>query len=136
MTPFTVTEADFQDNFLLVDKTGASPNMVENKYNCATPDAAARFLTHLNTLSGEGLRPLHPTPSTDFPQSGWTGDGPFTQQGPGEGKVPYLDFVITDDAGNVTTMHENVGGILTEYLFGNSRLADWNCCNNWYKGAA
>lgn len=129
--PFVVTEADFQHGFQVVDITGQSAAEDENPYYCATPDAAARLLAHLNSLG------LHPTPSTDYPQPGWTGAGPFQQTGPGDGKVPYLDFSITDpDTGATSTMHENAGGILMEYLKGSQRAIDYNCVNFWYKGAA
>lgn len=129
---FTVTEADFQDGFTIVDITGQSKTQNENRYNCATPAAAARLLAHLNTLG------LHPVPTTDFPQPGWSGAGQFKQEGPGDGKVPYLDFTITDpNTGIVQPVdHENAGGILVEYLRVGQRLTDWNCTENWYKGAA
>jgi hypothetical protein len=132
MTPsaFVVTEADFQAGFTLNDITGASSTMDENRYNCATPEAAARLLTHLNSIG------LHPTPSMDFPQPGWSGDGPFAQLGPGDGKVPYLDFAMGDGS----TIHGNVGGILSTLLGMNNnlRLFDWLCVNSagWYQGAA
>lgn len=126
--PFTVSYADFQSGFVIIDTTGESPIMNENRYNCATPAAAARLLPHLNSLG------LHPVPTRDYPQAGWGGPmgGQFQQQGPGDGKVPYLDFTRPDG----TIDHENVGGILDDGLIFGVAFMDFNCTNRWFAGDA
>jgi hypothetical protein len=102
--------------------------MQENPFNCATAEYAARLLAHLATLG------LHPTPSRDWPQAHWGGpnSGQFQQEGPGDGKVPYLDFLEAD---GVTIDHECVGGIGMEYYMMGQALTDYNC-GLWYKGDA
>ena len=94
MTPtptFTVTQADFQTGFTIVNITGDSPTMQQNPYNCATLAAAKRLQTHLATLG------FHPVLTQDYPMAVWTGAGPFQQEGPGgvtggwrNGSVPRL----------------------------------------------
>jgi hypothetical protein len=126
---FTVTEADFQTGFAVVDTSGDSPTMQQNPYNCATLDATKRLQTHLATLG------LHPVISMDYPMPGWSGNGPFQQEGPngatGAGaRVPYLDFT---NAGTSALDHENAGGILVEYLKMGQALSDYNC-GLWFAG--
>jgi hypothetical protein len=126
---FVVTEADFQTGFTIVDITGDSPTMQQNPYNCATPAAALRLQAHLATLG------LHPVITQDYPMPGWSGQGPFHQEGPngatGAGaQVPYLDFT-NSTTGAVD--HENAGGILVEYLKMGQPLTDYNC-GIWFAG--
>lgn len=127
---FTVTDADFQVGFTVVDTSGDSPTMQQNPYNCATLDATKRLQTHLATLG------FHPTISMDYPMSGWSGQGPYQQEGPGgstgaAAKVPYLDFT---NASTSVVDHENAGGILVEYLKVGQALTDYNC-SLWFQGA-
>jgi hypothetical protein len=126
---FTVTDADFQTGFEVIDVTGDSPTVQQNPANCATLAATQRLLAHLATLG------LHPVITMDFPMPGWSGNGPFQQRGPngatGDGaKVPYLDF--TNQATGAID-HENAGGILIEYQKVGQALTDYNC-GLWFAG--
>lgn len=126
---FVVTETDFQTGFVVVDTTGDSPTVQQNPANCATLAATQRLQTHLATLG------FHPTITMDYPMPGWSGNGPFRQEGPngavGTGaQVPYLDFT-NGETGAVD--HENAGGILIEYLKVGQALTDYNC-GLWFAG--
>jgi hypothetical protein len=126
---FEITEADFQQGFIIVDTTGMSPTQDENEYNCLSDAATLRLQAHMNTLG------FHPVITRDYPQPGWGGPtgGRFQQEGPGDGKVGYLDFTEAD---GVTIDHENAGGIAVEYLKVGNAVSDYNCVNFWYKGDA
>ncbi len=97
---FAVTMADFLTNVYVIDTTGVFPPAPILGF-FATPAAEATP----GALESIGL---HPTLTLDWPETGWTGAGPYAQTV----KVPYLDFAYPD--GSVD--HENVAGILTEYL--------------------
>jgi hypothetical protein len=112
--------------FTIVDTTNGSPIEDENRYNCATDDAAVRLQAKLATLG------LHPVMTRDYPQSGWGGpnSGTFQQEGPGDLKVPYMDFTRPDG----TIDHENVGGILIVGLRDGVALMLSDCTDKWFAG--
>jgi hypothetical protein len=126
-----VTAADFVDGFTITDITGASKPAPQDLYDCATVAAANRLIAHLNTLG------LHPVLTMDYPMPGWSGQGPFQQEGPGGvtgagAQVPYLDFT-NSVTGAVD--HENAGPILRDYMiFGTTALIDYDCTQRWFQG--
>ena len=120
MATFTVTQADFDNTLTLTNTTNQTSQPIPYQY-CATSASAARLLAHLNSLG------LHPTPSLDFPYPGWPPNNIYSQST----QVPYLDFT------NATTGaidHENVAGILIEYMLVGQTVTDYNCVNRWFAG--
>jgi len=120
MSSFTVTTADFDNTLTLTNIVTGASQSIPYQY-CATPASAARLLAHLNSLG------LHPTPSLDFPYPGWPPNNIYSQST----QVPYLDFT------NATTGaidHENVAGILIEYMLVGQTVTDYNCVNRWFAG--
>jgi hypothetical protein len=118
--PFIVTMADFDTSQVVTDALNNSTNPIPFQY-CATQQAAARLLTHLNTLG------LHPTQSMDYPFPGWPTANVFTQSA----QVPYFDFTNTQTG---AIDHENVAGILSQYMEMGCKLTDYNCVNRWFAG--
>jgi hypothetical protein len=112
-TSFLVSDSDF-DDALTVGGAGQSEKI--DKYDCATPDAAARLLTHFQAIGlNEGRGAI------DWPMGSFVSGSPFAQSA----KVPYLNFPRTptvDDAAKIH--HVNVAHILVEYTRYPSKFAD------------
>ena len=100
---FAVKGSDYQ-SALTVGGAGQSHEIFPQE--AATPDAASRLLTHIETLG------LAPVLTSDWPLGTFAAGSPFAQSG----KVPYFNFPRTPTPDNPSPFfHVNVAALLVEY---------------------
>jgi hypothetical protein len=110
---FSVSDSDFDDS-LTVGGAGQSEKI--DKYECATPEAAQRLLTHFAAIGlNEGRLVI------DWPMGSFVSGSPFAQSA----KVPYLNFPRTPTVDDAATIHHvNAAHILVKYTRYPSKFAD------------
>jgi hypothetical protein len=110
---YSVSDSDFDDQ-LTVGGAGVSEKI--NRYECATPEAAAALQAHLVSI---GLNQF--VPAVDWPFGKFVVNSPFAQSA----KVPYLNFPRVPTPDDATdNLHVNVAHILVDYTRYPLKFAD------------
>ena len=110
---FSVPDSDFDDQ-LTAGGAGVAESI--SKYECATPEAAARLQAHFGAI---GLNQFATT--TDWPLGSFVTGSPFAQSA----KVPYLNFPrVATPNDPATSFHVNVAHILVDYTRYPLKFAD------------